>query len=102
MFDKQLLDKFLRNECSAAERRLVLEYLEDHPDEAADLLPEREFAEIEPEMWDAERSDRSFGEVRQRLRQRTRPMIRWSLVAASVLIVAVGIRWITLENTRSG
>src|ERR1700710_2630781 len=94
MFDKQLFDRFLKNECSAEERLLVLEYLKAHPDAAADFLPEQEFAGTEPERWEARRSDRAFQQIKQRLTHKTSPIIRWSLVAATILTVAVGIKWL--------
>jgi transmembrane sensor len=100
MLDKQLFDRFLKNECSAEERRLVLEYLKAHPDAAADFLPEQELAEAEPEGWDARRSDRAFQQIQQRLTHRTHPIIRWSLVAAAVLTVAVGIKWLATGSAK--
>ena len=94
MIDKQLFDRFLKNECSAEERRLVIEYLQAHPDEADNLLPEEEFEELQADAWDPERSNRSFHQIRQRLQPRTRPLIRWSLVAATILVAVVGIKWL--------
>jgi hypothetical protein len=38
MIDKQLFDRFLKNECNADEQRLVREYLDAHPDEAGQSL----------------------------------------------------------------
>lgn len=94
MIDKQLFDRFLKNECSADERRLVQEFLDAHPDETGQLLSEEEFTEVEPESWSDSRSDRSFHQIQQRLHQGTRPLIRWSLVAATILIVTVGVKWL--------
>jgi len=93
MIDKQLLDRFLRNECSAEERRLVLEYLEAHPGEAAGILPEEEFEGVVAEGWDLERSERSFRRIQQQLGGRVRRMYLWSVAAAAVLVVAFGVRW---------
>ena len=94
MIDKQLLDRFLKNECSEEERHQVLEFLESHPGKVEDLLPEEEYAEMEVESWESQRSEHAFREIRERLRPRSRPFIRWSLAAASLLVLAVGVRWL--------
>lgn len=94
MLDKQLFDRFLKNECNPDERRMVVDYLAAHPDEAARLLPPEEFEEVRPVDWDARRSERSFQQVQMRLGHRTNPIIRWSLVAAAVLLAFVGVRWL--------
>lgn len=101
MIDKQLLDRFLKNECSEEERRLVLEFLENHPGKVEDLLPEEEYAEAEVESWESQRSEHAFQEVRERLRPRSRPYIRWSLAAAAVLVLAVGVKWLVTGNGRA-
>jgi transmembrane sensor len=100
MLDKQLFDRFLKNDCSAEERQLVLEYLKDHPDAIAEFLPEREFVEAEPAIWDVRQSDRSFQKIRHRVSNRTHPIMRWSLVAAAVLVVAVGIKWLVTGSVK--
>jgi len=101
MLDKQLLDRFLKNECSPDERRMVIDYLASHPDEAARLLPAEEFEEVRPVDWDTQRSERSFHQIQSRLGhrttqigRRTTPIVRWSLVAAAVLLAIVGVKWL--------
>lgn len=94
MLDKDLFDRFLKNECSAEEQRIVSEFLAAHPEEAAALLPQEEFEQEDPEEWDTLRSDRAFQLIGQRLEHKTHALVRWSLVAATVLTVVVGIKWL--------
>jgi ferric-dicitrate binding protein FerR (iron transport regulator) len=96
MIDKQLLDRFLKSECTADERRQVLAYLESHPKALEDLLPETEFAEAIPGPWEPERSEQAFQEIRGRQNRPVKPLFRWSLAAAaSILVVAVAIKLLT-------
>jgi transmembrane sensor len=96
MIDKQLFDRFLKNECTADERRQVFDYLEAHPGEAEKLLSENEFSQVQPEDWNPRRSAQSFDQVSRRIQKDTRPILRWSLVAAATALIAVvGIKWLT-------
>ncbi len=101
MIDKQLFDRFLKNECSAEERRFIIEYLQAHPDEAAYLLPEEEFEEVRPEVWAPERSDRSFRLIQQRLQHRTLSIVRWSLAAAALLVMLFGVKWLLTGSAKT-
>lgn len=98
MIDKQLLDRFLRNECTEEERRLVTEFLENHPEGVQDLLPEAEFSEALGERLSAEQSEHSFQEINGRLRRSNTPFLRWGLVAASVVIAVFGAKWLMTGN----
>ena len=96
MIDKQLFDRFLKNECTADEKRLVLEYLDTHPEITAQHLPEEEFVAIEPASWEPERSERSFQQIQHRLNGQTKVIVRWTLVAAAAIAsIVVGIKWLT-------
>jgi ferric-dicitrate binding protein FerR (iron transport regulator) len=96
MIDKQLFDRFLRNECNAEEKKLVLDYLDAHPEIVADFLPEEEFKETEPVSWQPAHSERTFRLIRQRTNPGTTVILKWGLVAAAVVTCAlIGIKWLT-------
>lgn len=98
MIDKQLLDRFLKNECSEQERRLVLEFLENHPGKMEDLLSEEEFAQVTPELPDPERTRHSFQAIHGRLHRPVMSLRRWGIVAASLLVLTVGVKWLLIGS----
>src|SRR5687768_12020451 len=95
MISAQLIEKFLRNECSSDERQQVYTYLKDHPEVLNDFLS--------PEMWekfqtsqslDGEISERIHAGVHQTLFQRRRRVRRIAkLSIAASLILCFGLAW---------
>jgi len=98
MIEKTLLDKFLKNECNAAERALVLKYLDTHPGEIEAYLAE-EAAGTEKENaepWETERSEQTFATIQQRITRKpmTRRIVAWSLAAAAAAILFLALPWL--------
>jgi len=94
MITKEQIDRYLKNECNEDERRLVAEYLDEHPEEMEQYLPEEEFATEQATPWEKERSEQALEEVRRRLFGRPTVVrrLRAGLAAASVILV-IGLVW---------
>jgi len=96
MITKELIDRYLRNECNEDERRLVMEYLATHPEEMEQHLPEEEFAaqQHQAQPWEKERSEQALQSSREKLFRRPAVIrrMRAGLAAASVILV-IGMVW---------
>jgi len=94
MITKELIDRYLKNECSEDERRQVSEYLRSHPGELEQHLPEEEFAGAEAAPWEEQRSEEALQAIRKKLFERPAVIRRWrpALAAASVILV-IGTVW---------
>jgi transmembrane sensor len=91
MITKELFSRFLQGECTEEERRLVVSYLEEHPEALEWLMPEEEFInagteeELSPEV-----KERIIKKVRRKTfgAGSTREIGKRLLVAASFILVA--------------
>src|SRR5882672_1419136 len=94
MITKELIDRFLKNECNEDERHLVVEYLQAHPDELEQYLPEEEFAAGQPASWEKERTEQVLQSIRERMVKRPTVIrrLKAGLAAASVILV-IGLVW---------
>ncbi|WP_158286626.1 FecR family protein [Chitinophaga sp. S165] len=101
---RELIDKYFRNECSDDERMLVLEYFRNHPEEWNKYMSEEDWdnfvtnEELAPEL-----SEELFANVsRQTLNKTKRRTIAW-LAAAVLVPLVIGAFWgyLTLRKTSS-
>jgi ferric-dicitrate binding protein FerR (iron transport regulator) len=96
MITKELIDRYLRNECNEDERRLVMEYLAAHPEEMEQHLPEEEFTaqQHQDQLWEKERSEQALQSIKDKLFKRPAVIhrLRAGLAAASVILV-IGMVW---------
>jgi len=103
MITKELIERFLKNECSHDEYRMVSEYLAAHPEELEQFLPVEEFTGGEVVPWEKERSEHFFQSIRNRLFDRSvlSHRLKTGLAAASVMLVIVMVWWLSKEKTNS-
>lgn len=96
MITKELIDRYLRNECNEDERRLVMGYLAAHPEEMEQYLPEEEFSaqQHQTQPWEKERSEQVLQSIKDKLFKRPAVIhrMRAGLAAASVILV-IGMVW---------
>lgn len=95
MITKELIGRFLKNECNAEEQRMVAAYLENHPEALDTWLPEEEFTTLPVAGRDLRQAEASFAAVQQKLfwkRTRVR-RIAWSTAAAASLLIIIGLVW---------
>lgn len=104
MITKELIDRFLKNECSPEEHRIVSEYLEAHPEELERHLPENEFVEATGQgEWDRQRSEDAYRSIQKKLTKKVAPIrrLKVALAAASVILV-IGMVWLFSRDTGKG
>lgn len=96
MISAQLIEKYLRNECSEDERQLVYAYLKDHPDVLNDFLSEEMWEKFQTsESLDEEISERIHAGVQQAMFHRgrkVRRVVKLSIAASVILCISLG--WI--------
>jgi len=94
MITKEQIDRYLKNECNEDERRLVADYLAEHPEIVGHYLTEEEFAAQQPEPWEKERSERALQSIREQLFRRPAVVrrLKAGLAAASVILI-IGLVW---------
>ena len=94
MITKELIDRFLKNECTPEEHRMVSEHLEAHPEEWEQYLPEQEMTELQETPWDEKRSEKAYESIQQRLTKNGGAIrrLRVGLAAAAVILV-IGMVW---------
>ncbi|QNL51576.1 FecR family protein [Olivibacter sp. SDN3] len=80
MIDRNLLDKFLANKCSAEEADFVVKYLNDHPDTLERLLPEADWDEllVQHELEQKESTRKRIRRIKT---------VQWLYSAAAVLLI---------------
>lgn len=90
MITKELLERFLKNECTPTERTVVADYLKSHPEALDDLLPEKVFTDTEPIRLEADQSEKIYSSIEEHVLGERRSLIRWIkplAVAASISMV---------------
>ena len=99
MITKALFDQFLKNECTAEERRLVNDYLQEHPEILDEWMPEEEAGEREERLHPVV-SARMLKQIKRKTGDTpVRKLWRWGAVAAAVIVI---ILLITLRPDSSG
>ena len=95
MITKELIWKFFRNECTAEEKGLVMQYLEENPGVLEEYLSEEEWEHFELSgRIDPYISNRLTTWVRQVYgRQRTSGKLVTRLAVAACVILLAGIGW---------
>lgn len=93
MMQRELIDKYFRNECSNEERKLVLEYFRNNPEEWNKYVNEDDWdnfvtnEELAPGL-----SEELFKEVsKQTFKKRKRTMVPWLAAAVILLLVMVSL-----------
>lgn len=92
MITQALLERFLKNECTAAERRLVLQHMEENPGTIEQLLPEHEFVaeHSEPDTAQAEHLYRSLHTILFRRKTIIR-RLKWGVAAAACIVLIISL-----------
>ncbi len=92
MITQALLERFLKDECTSAERQLVLRYMEEHPGAAEQLLPEHEFAaeHSEPDIAQSEHLYRSLRNILFRRKTIIRKL-KWGVAAAACVALVISL-----------
>lgn len=95
MIPRELIDRYFRNECSDDERRRVLEYFRNSPEEWNKYMTEEDWdgfmanAEVDPAL-----SEKMFKAVSSNtLREKRKTPVIW-LAAAALAGLAVGLLWL--------
>ena len=101
MITKELVERFLRNECTLAERRVVLDHFSRHPEEWDQYLDEEDWEQFEQLAdYDAEHEAEMYDHVKAQTVDRRRHRLRrigWLSAAAALLLVIAG--WWMLRDT---
>ena len=93
MKQRELIDKYFRNECSDEERRQVLEYFRNNPEEWNKYMTEEDWdhfkadEELAPGL-----SEELFEKVSKQTFKKRRPVFRW-LAAAAVAALVLALLW---------
>ncbi|WP_343307819.1 FecR domain-containing protein [Chitinophaga niabensis] len=92
MITQALLERFLKNECTAAERQLILRYIEEHPGAVEQLLPEHEFEaeHSEPDIAQSEHLYRSLHHTLFRRKTIIR-RLKWGVAAAACIALVISL-----------
>jgi transmembrane sensor len=105
MITKELFSRFLQGECTDEERRLVIGYLEEHPEALEQLMPEEEFmsAEAEGEL-PPEVRERIIEKVSSKTYGKTsvhQLSKRWLVAASFILLAVLAWKFIIKDNSHS-
>ena len=97
MISAQLIEKFLRNECTSDEKQLVWTYLKDHPEVVNDFLNVERWEEFQnSQILDGEISERIHASVHHTLFHRRRIVRRIvKLGIAASLVLCLGLVWMS-------
>ncbi|MBS0030675.1 FecR family protein [Chitinophaga sp. 22321] len=102
MISRELIAKYFRNECNDNEKKLVLEYFRDNPEEWNMYMPEEEWdnfvvnQEVDPDL-----SRRMFKTVSsQSFRKGRRLQIAWLAAAVSAGVI-IGLLWMYRPAART-
>ncbi len=92
--NRALIERFLKNQCTAEEAAAVGYYLQNHPEELADLLPEQDWEAFEPDnhLHPAYSSHMLHKVRREATTARKRRYSAWAC-AAVVLLLGGSIWW---------
>ena len=103
MITKELFSRFLQVECTDEERRLVISYLEEHPEAVEWLMPGEEFTSTEAEGdLSPEARERITNKVRRKTYGATSVYhIGKRLLVAASLILVVVLGWKFIINSNS-
>ncbi|KAA2243369.1 DUF4974 domain-containing protein [Chitinophaga agrisoli] len=95
MIQRELIDKYFRNECSEAEKALVLEYFRNNPEEWNNYMTDEDWDNFEAkDGLDPALSGRLFKTVsRHSFKKGRRVKTAWLAAAASAGLV-VGLLWL--------
>jgi ferric-dicitrate binding protein FerR (iron transport regulator) len=100
-FNKEIFEKFLRNQCTDPEAEAVLAYLTEHPDELEKYIPLDDWVADDAAPLNITVSERMLQQIRETYEPVRRSTAKkWVLryaVAASLigLIVLAGLKWLT-------
>ncbi|WP_257957521.1 FecR family protein [Parapedobacter tibetensis] len=102
--EASLIQKFLRNECTAEEADRVANYLMEHPEALKSILPETEWESFarEKSLHPEQEKPAILARIRQQTGIESRPAVRlWRIaaVAASVLMLASIGLWVYYVST---
>lgn len=102
MVNKELIERFLKNECTAEEQQLVVDYFAAHPEEFEQYLDENEWEQFEaPENTDAALSRKLFEKIKAQINRKERRIrIIRRLTAAAAVTLVVGLGWKFLSNEK--
>lgn len=103
MVTKELIERFFRDECSAEEQQLVVDYFTANADEFANYLDENEWeAFTAPGQMDAAVSKRLFENIqKQTTRKAFTLRVLQRVAAAAVVLLLAGLGWRYLNNGSS-
>lgn len=95
MITKELFDRYLRNDCSAQERKLVNDYLQEHPEKLDEFMPETEVEEPDAFRLHPAVTDRMWQKVQKGKTPVRKRMIIWGSIAAAIsLLLITGRSWV--------
>jgi len=88
---RELIDKYFRNECSAEERKLVMEYFQDNPGEWNKYVNEEDWESFDAKQTlDPGISAKLYENIsEQTFRKRNNKKVYWLAAAAAVLIALI-------------
>ncbi|MCF6403090.1 FecR domain-containing protein [Chitinophaga filiformis] len=91
---RELIDKYFRNECSEEERKLVLEYFRDHPEEWNKYANDEDWDNFETnEELDPRLADKLYRKVsEQTFKKPGRTRVYWAAAAISTAVI-IGAVW---------
>lgn len=95
MISQELIERFLRNECTANEKEQVLRYLDEHPDELDAFFPAEECFNAENNSPDKETSERMLDNVHRQIQKKNNVVSLYRrLIAAACIVLVCGAAWI--------
>src|SRR5688500_12651655 len=102
MIPQELITRFFSNECNDDERKRVLQYFEENPDEWNKYMNEEDWDKFETsEQVNPFVSKKIFDEVSSQTIKKKAIRQRWIAIAASVVLLA-GLAWLILvQQSRS-
>ncbi len=104
MISQELIDRFLRNECTAIEKEQVLKYLDEHPEELDAFFPVDECFEADNQSVSSDATERMLSKVHLHIQKKNTVISLYRrMIAAACILLVCGAAWfwVSKENNRS-